>query len=109
METHFAEEESTAMSQMRNNFTRTEQKVVEAEILKNLKPVDIGHLLRPLDRKEQIRWMKPVAEIPTIIIYLIMLPGIRKFKRTIGRQIQALKTGQQPVHHRPLKNFACYE
>lgn len=95
MELHFAEEEKAIMTQMRDNFTRAEEKVVEAEIAKNLKIVDIGHLLRPLDRKEQIRWMKSVAEIPTIAIYIIMLPAIWHFNRKVSKKIHALKSGEQ--------------
>ena len=94
MELHFAEEEKAIMTQMRDSFTRAEQKVVEAEIAKNLKLMDIGHLLRPLDRKEQIRWMKSVAEIPTIVIYIIMLPAIWQFNRKVGKKFQALKSGE---------------
>lgn len=96
MELHFTEEENLIMLQMRNNFTRAEQKVIEAEITKSLKLLDIGHLLRPLDRKEQIRWMKSVAEMPAIIVYMVMLPVIWHFNRTIGKQIRALKSGEQP-------------
>jgi len=95
MELHFVEEEKVIMPQLRDNFTRAEQKLVDAEIAKNLKLLDIGHLLRPLDKKAQIKWMKSVAEIPAIIIYLVMIPAIWHFNRTVGKKIRALKSGEQ--------------
>lgn len=94
MEIHFEEEEKAIMSQMRNHFTRAEQKVVDDKIAKRSKLSDIGHLLRPLDRKAQIKWMKTVVELPTIVIYLVMIPAIWHFNRTVGKKIQALKSGE---------------
>jgi hypothetical protein len=71
-----------------------EHEPILADILKRAgTPANVAHFLRSLPREQQMRWMREVARMPALVVWLLMLPAIRRHERTVLRSMEEVKTG----------------
>lgn len=101
MRPHLEFEERHGLPLLRSVYTRTEFKPIEAEIVKGMKDMDLGWLLRYVDTDEQRKeWMIKIAGIPSVVVNLKFWPVVRKggvYDQTISRHAWSIKAGEYIV------------
>ena len=106
---HFKEEEDEALPLLRHYFTGKEFGPCLRQILAKQTPLNLGFLLDGFEggKQDQVAWCQDIANIPSPVISMIIMPGLWKYQRMYADPLQDVIDGEKRPKSGGLCCFRC--